>query len=96
MSKKKAKSVTVPGLGLPCPRCGVPTEIREHVEMKDKHRAQPFYYSRWFNCANPECQTTLIMRDEFKILNDPGQAEQVQRTKLIAQQLNQGDRPPWE
>lgn len=55
----------VPGDGYPCPRCGKPTEIREHTEVTEKHFAQPFYYSRWFNCIDRRCRTTLIMPPRF-------------------------------
>jgi hypothetical protein len=27
----------------------------------------PYYYSRWYNCVNPSCETTLIMPPEFRI-----------------------------
>jgi len=43
--------------GDPCPRCGKPTEIREHREVTEKQLQQPFYYSRWFYCTNRRCRT---------------------------------------
>jgi hypothetical protein len=45
-------------------------QIREHVSITDKHLAQPFYYSRWFNCTNPTCKTTLVMPDRFRVFRD--------------------------
>jgi hypothetical protein len=56
--------------GDPCPRCKQGTEVREHVELTDKHLRQPFYYSRWFNCNNPGCQTKQIMPSRFKVERD--------------------------
>ena len=53
--------------GIPCPRCGEPTEIREHVAITDKHLRQPYYFSRWFYCRNPKCRVTLHTIEEFKV-----------------------------
>jgi hypothetical protein len=53
-----------------CKRCGHPTEVREHVRISERELAQPFYYSRWFKCANKRCATTLIMPAEFIVRND--------------------------
>jgi hypothetical protein len=55
----------VPGDGDPCPRCGQPTQIREHKAVADRELARPFYYSRWFNCTNASCKTTLIMPPRY-------------------------------
>ena len=65
--EKNRPKPTVAGGGIPCPRCGQLTQIREHKELTDKILAQPFYYSRWFYCDNKRCKTTLIMRDEYKV-----------------------------
>jgi hypothetical protein len=56
--------------GDPCPRCGQPTQVREHKAITEKHLAQPFYYTRWFNCTNDDCQTTLIMPEHYKVWRD--------------------------
>ncbi|MGJ0507629.1 MAG: hypothetical protein ACR652_10950 [Methylocystis sp.] len=29
--------------------------------------AQPYYYTRWFNCTAAGCKTTLVMRERFKV-----------------------------
>jgi hypothetical protein len=50
-----------------CPRCERPTEIREHAFITTKMLQQPFYYSRWYNCTNKGCITTLIMPKEFMV-----------------------------
>jgi hypothetical protein len=62
---KNSKIVSLKGP--PCPRCGCATEIREHERITAKELAQPFYYSRWYNCPNHGCKTTTIMPDEFKV-----------------------------
>jgi hypothetical protein len=33
----------------------------------EKQLRAPFYYSRWYRCMNAECQTTLIMPNEFRV-----------------------------
>jgi hypothetical protein len=38
--------------GIPCPRCGEPTVIRQHHVITDKMLRQPFYYLRWYRCVN--------------------------------------------
>jgi hypothetical protein len=53
--------------GPPCRRCGRPTEIREHERITEKELAKPSYYTRWYNCRNQNCRTTLIMPPEFKV-----------------------------
>lgn len=63
----KSKCKIVPGAGDFCPRCKLATQIREHKAITQKHLKQPFYYSRWFNCTNPECKTTLIMPDQYRV-----------------------------
>lgn len=76
---KRAKPKIVAGAGDPCPRCGQPTEIREHVQITARELRRPFYYSRWFNCTNPRCQTTLIMPSRFIVWNDNGRAAALRR-----------------
>jgi hypothetical protein len=56
--------------GDPCPRCGEPTQIREHAAITEKHLRQPFYYSRWFCCINPHCATKEIMPHRFRVWAD--------------------------
>lgn len=105
---KKMKHCVVGNNGIPCPRCGRPTEIREHTEVTARHLAQPFYYSRWFNCNASDCKTTLFMREEFRVFADPEQAQQAERFKAIKQQMTPvepirrgrdplpGEAPPWD
>jgi hypothetical protein len=67
--KKRKTSRIIGQDGEPCQRCGKPTEVHEHIELTDRLLAQPFYYSRWFNCRNPDCRTTLIMPKAFRVHN---------------------------
>jgi hypothetical protein len=66
MARKKQYIVTGTD-GVPCNRCNLPTEIREHKAITDKHLRQPFYYSRWFYCRNQSCVVSTIMLEEYKI-----------------------------
>jgi hypothetical protein len=67
---KKSKNMKIVGLdGPPCPRCGRPTEIREHERITEQELARPFYYRRWYNCPNNSCDTKIIHADEFKVWN---------------------------
>ena len=73
----KAKNTKIVGLdGPPCPRCGCPTEIREHERITAEEWAKSFYYSRWYNCRNRGCKTTAIMPDEFKVWKNKAQRSQ--------------------
>ena len=68
---RMAKNTKIVSLnGPPCPRCGCPTEIREHERITEKELAKQFYYSRWHNCPNQDCQTKQIMPPEFKVWNE--------------------------
>jgi hypothetical protein len=70
---KRAKSyVVVPELGMPCPKCGTPTEIREHKTLTPKHLVkQPYYFSRWFYCKAPSCKVSTHMSEQYKVINQP-------------------------
>lgn len=70
MCNKKITFRIVNEFGEPCHTCNRPTQTREHLEITNKQLQQPFYYSRWYNCTNPECKTTLIMPDEFRVYNN--------------------------
>jgi len=64
--------------GDPCPRCGQPTQIREHVEIGPRQLRQQFYYSRWFYCNNMNCKATLIMPPRYIIENAVSQDNPVE------------------
>jgi hypothetical protein len=55
------------GEGVPCPRCGRSTQIREHAAITEWHLSQPYYFQRWFYCRNPNCSVTVHVLDEFKM-----------------------------
>jgi hypothetical protein len=67
---KRGAVVVVPEAGPPCPRCGRATDIRLHRTVGARELRKPFYYARWYFCANRKCRTTTIMPEEFKVLRD--------------------------
>jgi hypothetical protein len=77
--------VIVGSSGDPCPRCGRPTQIREHRYLTDKEFRKPYYYSRWFLCRNPRCKTSTIVLPEYRVFNAVTPAER--RMTAIAGQL---------
>lgn len=68
MMKKKIRHKVVGHDGDPCPRCKRPTEIREHIELRDRQLRAYQYYSRWFYCTNRSCLTRQIMPERYKVL----------------------------
>lgn len=64
---KKSRAVKLIGEGVPCPRCGVASQLRYHAEIAPKLLKQPFYYRQWFYCMNAGCRTNTFMREEDKI-----------------------------
>jgi hypothetical protein len=65
----RANTAVISGTGIPCINCGEITELRYHKEITPKLLAQPFYYSKWYNCKNPDCRTTIFMEDADKVFN---------------------------
>jgi hypothetical protein len=58
----------VDGVGDPCPTCGCPMQVREHVGgLTAKQMRQPYHFTRWFSCLQPDCPTTLVMAERFKV-----------------------------
>ena len=53
----------------PCPRCERLMQVRAHVAITEKQLRKPYYFSRWYCCVNNNCRTTLVMPEEFKVLN---------------------------
>lgn len=70
--------------GEPCINCGKPTEVREHDVIRDKQLKQPYYFTRWFNCYNPNCNTTIFMKEEFKVWNNNKASKEF---KLVAEDI---------
>jgi hypothetical protein len=93
--KANRNTIVVGNDGPPCHRCGCATEIREHKVIGPKELRRPFYYSRWYNCANRACRTNLIMPDQFRVFPEsevPQPSESERRLEAIQQQLT----PPGE
>ncbi len=88
--------------GLPCPRCGNISIVREHIEITGKLLSQPFYYSKWFKCSNKHCKTDIFYDEIYRVypeketeditINTTKGSEQELRLEAIKQQL----KPPWE
>jgi hypothetical protein len=76
--RNRDRRVVIPGDGDPCPRCGVPMQIREYDEVTKKKLRQPYFYTRWFCCMNKSCRTTLVMLTRLF----PGSTSLLLRTNL--------------
>jgi hypothetical protein len=46
LRKKKRNRVVIRSAGDPCPRCGVPMQIREYAEASKEHLDQRYFYTR--------------------------------------------------
>ena len=66
---KKKKYNILPEEGVPCPRCKLLSEVREHEQITSRILRQPYYFSRWFRCNNISCSTKIFMKEEFKVFN---------------------------
>jgi hypothetical protein len=69
VKRQRRKPIVIPGNGDPCPRCGVPMQIREYDEVTKKKLRQLYFYTRWFCCMNKSCRTTLVMPERHKVIN---------------------------
>ena len=95
----------IPGNGLACPRCGKPTQIREHAAITSRELSKPYYHRRWFMCLNSACPTTTIMTEDTKVFPaakvsipkatyEP-QTHGVVRTRLIADFMREYKNGMW-
>jgi hypothetical protein len=75
--RNRDRRVVIPGNGDPCPRCGVPMQIREYYEVTKKKLRQSYFYTRWFCCMNKRCRTTLVMPERYKVMNPVIQVPQL-------------------
>jgi len=66
--EREVRHVVIPGAGDRCPRCGLATEIREHIHGETRHLTKAVYFSRWFYCRNPQCVVTTYMVDRYKVV----------------------------
>jgi hypothetical protein len=94
------KTIVIPGDGNPCPRCGMPMEIREHNGIGHKQLRQPYYYTRWFYCTNKSCKTTLVMPERYKVMNPVVRSntcsDNAKPTVMQPERADANERPPWE
>ena len=94
------KTIIILGDGDPCPRCGVPTQIREHNGVGDKQLRKQFYYSRWFYCMNTSCKTTVVTAERYKIMNPVVKSDtwpdNAKPTVMQPDPADPNERPPWE
>lgn len=65
----KSQHRTTDEVGKPCIKCGTLTQVREHTHLTDKHLRQPYYFSKWYCCINPNCKTTIFMDEKYKVWN---------------------------
>jgi hypothetical protein len=58
--------------------------------------AQPFYYSRWYNCINSRCRTKLIMPEQFRVYRDSDVVveEPTPHRDIALEVLDEMNRPP--
>lgn len=77
--------------GDPCPRCGQPTQIREHKTIRPRELRQPFYYWRWYYCTNRKCKTNTIVPPRFRVYRDEAVSEADRRLVAIKEQLGMND-----
>ena len=96
--------------GEPCPRCGRPSQIREHKVITKRLLQQPYYFSRWFYCLYHDCQTQTFMLEEYKVHNHlgPMNPESIKtiiwddaKTAVVPSSVPQAqseahEKPPWE
>jgi hypothetical protein len=94
------KTTVIPGDGDPCPRCGVPMQIREHNGVGDKQLRQPFFFARWFCCMNKSCRTTLVTPERYKLVNPVVRSDtwpdNAKPTVRQPEPADPNERPPWE
>lgn len=74
--------------GPACHSCERPTQVREHIAISAKQLRQPFFYSRWYKCINNQCRTTLIMPNEFKVMNNNAKAAYYKDQEVEREQMD--------
>jgi len=75
--RQRQKPIVIPGEGDPCPRCGVPMQIREPDGIGDRQRRQSFFYTRWFCCMDKQCKTTLVMPARYRVMKPVTEADYI-------------------
>jgi hypothetical protein len=61
--------IVISGHGPACRRCGRPMQIREHRRIGPKQLRKQYYYRRWFCCMHRDCKTTIVHREDYKVVN---------------------------
>jgi hypothetical protein len=61
--------------------------VRQHNHIGAKQLRQPYFYSRWYRCNNPDCRTREVMPAEFIVWNDNEAAQRLRRLQAIREQL---------
>lgn len=79
-----SRHITLGTSGVCCPRCGRATEIREHKAIGPRDLRRPFFYSRWFYCANPRCKTSTVVLSEYRVFNVEPETER-RMTAIVGQ-----------
>ena len=69
-ARRATAKIVKPDDGIPCPRCGQPTEVRERATITRRQQRQSFHFRVWFFCRNPECKTSTISRPEDTMCRD--------------------------
>jgi hypothetical protein len=94
------KTIIILGDGDACPRCGVPTQIREHDDLGEMQLRQRCYYTRWFCCMNKNCKTTIVVPERHKVMNpnvgSDTSSDKAKPTVMQPDPADPNERPPWE
>lgn len=77
----KSKYRVTGEVGKNCIKCGKPTEVREHTHISEKQLRQPYYFSKWYNCNNPTCKTSIFMDEKFKVWNRNKAAQKIKEVQ---------------
>jgi hypothetical protein len=84
--KKDYRVVEEPGL--PCPRCKMPTQVREHAVLREKHFRQPYYFSKWYFCTNRDCAVQTHMSEKYKVWNRNDAARDIKILEENQERIN--------
>ena len=98
------ETVILPSGEINCPRCGIQAQVREHRTIGPKQRRKQYYYSRWYYCLSPECETNVFSFEEDKVF--PGGKTPIVKSEPIRSSGEKKEEvwgpstysgpPPWE
>jgi hypothetical protein len=66
--RSRKKCVVVPGDGDPCLAVASQCKSGTMLTPTKNKNAERFFYSRWFDCMNKSCKTTLVMPERCKVV----------------------------